>query len=250
MSSIGTPRRDPVARSRPRSRRPPRRHLGPFVALVGLAAAVSAVIVAIRAHHTVPGVTVPLSNGRTLVLPATPGLSPLRARIVRLAESQIGYRTDPATSYCNKFSAHFQSGSTNCPPGEEAEEWCADFAAWTWQQAGALVTYQYLNGDLNSSAASFYEWGRAHGTWHPRSSGYRPLPGDVAVYGLNPTTLVAAHVAVVIGQLPHEAGPVAVNGDGDLTGFSVVEVRTNELYADIHPTGAPLAGYVAPTPAT
>src|SRR5579875_167783 len=92
MSSIGTPRRDPVARSRPRSRRPPRRHLGPFVALVGLAAAVSAVIVAIRAHHTVPGVTVPLSNGRTLVLPATPGLSPLRARIVRLAESQIGYR--------------------------------------------------------------------------------------------------------------------------------------------------------------
>ena len=32
--------------------------------------------------------------------------------------------------------------------------------------------YQFINGDLNSSSASFYEWGVRHHTWHPVGSGY------------------------------------------------------------------------------
>jgi len=174
------------------------------------------------------------------------GLSPLRARIVAIAESQIGYTTDPPATYCNKYSAYWSSGAGNCGNGNLDEEWCADFAAWVWQRAGVPITYQYINGDINSSAASFYQWGVAHGTWHPLGSGYVPQPGDVAVYGLDPAALVAAHVAVVISYTPGEKGPTAVNGDGDLTGFSVVEVRTDEDFADTRPTGAPLSGYVSP----
>ena len=97
------------------------------------------------------------------------------------------------------------------------------------------VNYQYVNGDLNSSAASFYEWGVANGTWHPVGSGYVPQPGDVAVYGLDSSDVIAAHVAIVIGYQPGDRGPTAVNGDGDLTAFSVVEVRTDEYLADTHP---------------
>jgi hypothetical protein len=175
----------------------------------------------------------------------------LGGRIVAIAESQLGYRTDPPDSYCNKFSAYWQSGTDNCPDGLMSEEWCADFAAWVWQKAGAEVVYQYINGDLNSSAASFYQWGVAHGTWHPVGSGYIPQPGDVAVYGLNPTTLVAAHVAIVTSYTRGDRGPDVINGDGDRTGFSVVETGTDQYRASDVPGGhgAPLSGYTSPTPA-
>jgi CHAP domain len=173
--------------------------------------------------------------------------SALRARIVSVAESQVGYATTPPDSYCNKFSAYWQSGEDNCPAGNEREEWCADFAAWVWQQAGALVTYQFINGDLNSSSASFYEWGVAHGTWHPVNSHYTPQPGDVAVYGLDAATLSAAHVAVVTGYTSSNRGPDVVNGDGDRTGFSVVETGTDQYRADTQGSVAPLSGYVSPT---
>jgi hypothetical protein len=178
---------------------------------------------------------------------ALTGLS-LRQRIVAIAESQVGYSTDPADSYCNKYSAYWNAGSPNCPAGNLQEEWCADFAAWAWQQAGALVTYQFVTGDLNSSAASFYEWGVRHGTWHPVGSGYRPQPGDVAVYGLDPAKLTAVHVAVVTGFSAGAAGPDVVNGDGDRTGFSVVERGTNQYRADAKAADSVLSGYVSPLP--
>jgi hypothetical protein len=189
-----------------------------------------------------------IGHGATVRVPSLASLSPLRARIVSTAESQIGYTTDPLGTYCNKYSAYWHSGAGNCGNGNLNEEWCADFAAWVWQRAGAAVTYQYVSGDLNSSAASFYEWGVSRGTWHPAGSGYVPVPGDVAVYGLDVGSLVADHVAIVIGYQSGDRGPIAVNGDGDLTAFSIVEVRTDEYLADIHPGGAPLSGYVSPSP--
>jgi hypothetical protein len=178
---------------------------------------------------------------------AAPTLPPLEARIVAVAESQVGYHTDPSNTYCNKYSAYWVSGTGDCPGDNLDEEWCADFAAWVWAKAGVPVTYQYINGDLNSSAASFYEWGMAQGTWHPVGSGYVPQPGDVAVYGLDAGALVAQHVAVVISYTPGDKGPNVVNGDGDRTGYSVVETGEDQVVADIpHGSGARLSGYVSP----
>lgn len=176
-----------------------------------------------------------------------PSLSPLQQRIVSLAESQVGYRTDPPDSYCNGFSAYWMSGAHTCPTGLLSEEWCADFAAWVWRQAGVSFTYQYINGDINSSSASFYEWGEREGLWHPFGSRYVPKPGDIAVYGLDVATLTAVHVAVVVSVTPGQPAPNVVNGDGDRTGFSVVEAGSDQLYADAgghH--GAQLSGYVSP----
>ncbi|HTT88351.1 MAG TPA: CHAP domain-containing protein [Acidimicrobiales bacterium] len=193
------------------------------------------------------GTTLSIGHGQSVRVPSIGSLSPLRAKIVSIAESQIGYTTDPPGTYCNKYSAYWYSGADDCGNANLDEEWCADFAAWVWKEAGAAVNYQYVSGDLNSSAASFYEWGAARGTWHPLGSGYVPQPGDVAVYGLDTQDMVAAHVAIVIGYQPGDRGPTAVNGDGDLTAFSVVEVRTDEYLADTHPSGAPLSGYVSPS---
>ncbi|MHB1553195.1 MAG: CHAP domain-containing protein [Acidimicrobiales bacterium] len=168
-----------------------------------------------------------------------------RARLVEIAESQLGYRTDPPHSYCNKYSAYWGAG-TACGHGLRAEEWCADFAAWVWRKGGAPFTYGYTRTDINAAAGSFYLWAVAHGTWHPLGSGYTPQPGDVAVYGLDPTSGNAAHVAIVTGYQRGARGPDVVNGDGDRTGFSVVEVGTDQAKADIPGSVAPLSGYASP----
>lgn len=176
----------------------------------------------------------------------------LGQRIAQVALAQVGYRTSPPHSYCNRFSAAWQSGtSAGCAPGLLSEEWCADFAAWVWRRAGATVVYAYQPGDLNGSAASFYEWGVAHGTWHAVGSGYVPQPGDVAVYGLDTASMLAGHVAVVTGYRPGQRGPDVVNGDGDHTGYSVVEVGLDQFRADTGAGGGgdPLSGYTSPTPA-
>lgn len=177
------------------------------------------------------------------------GLSPMRARIVSLAESQLGYQTDPPNSYCNKFSAYWGVG-TSCGNGLMNETWCADFAAWVWQKAGAQVTYRFAPGYINSASASFYVWAVDHGTWHPANSGYVPQPGDAAVYGLDTSTLVAQHVAIVTSYTPGDRGPNVINGDGMRTAFSIVETGTNQYQADIHGRGGALAGYASPIAAS
>jgi CHAP domain len=174
-------------------------------------------------------------------------LSPLRARIVAVAQGQVGYRTDPASSYCNKFSAYWNAGVDDCGNDNLDEEWCADFAAWVWKQAGAEVAYALTPGYLNGASASFYVWGVDHGTWHPVGSHYTPQPGDVAVYGLDTSAVTAVHVAVVTGDSGNDAAPDVVNGDGDRTGYSVVEVGNSQAYADVKGKGAPLSGYVSPS---
>jgi hypothetical protein len=179
-----------------------------------------------------------------------PALSPLRARIVALAESQVGYRTDPSNTYCNKFSAYWDAGIDDCGNANLDEEWCADFAAWAWKQAGADVAYQLAPGYLNSDSASFYVWGVDHGTWHPVGSRYTPQPGDVAVYGLDTGSVTAVHVAIVTAATGDDAAPDVINGDGDRTGYSVVEAGRRQADADVKGKGAPLSGYVSPSPAS
>ena len=174
-------------------------------------------------------------------------LSPLRSRIVAIAQSQVGYRTDPPDTYCNRFSAYWDAGTDDCGNANLSEEWCADFAAWVWKQAGAEVTYELAPGYLNSDSASFYVWGVDHGTWHPVGSHYTPLPGDVAVYGLNVADDTAEHVAIVTSTTKDDGAPDVINGDGDRTGFSVVEAGNKEAFADIQGHGDPLSGYVSPS---
>jgi hypothetical protein len=173
----------------------------------------------------------------------------LRQRIVVVAESQIGYRTSPTQTYCNKFSAFWRSGRiAGCQPGERSEEWCADFAAWSWRVAGAHVPYGYGSDELNGAAASFCTWGVANERWHPARDGYVAQPGDVAVYGLSISSSgpSASHVAIVTSDPPGQRGPNVVNGDGNQTGFSVVECVTDQSVTRSGHHVSVLSGYVSP----
>ncbi|HLW45633.1 MAG TPA: CHAP domain-containing protein [Acidimicrobiales bacterium] len=208
--------------------------------------AVALLVTATVAVLGLVAVGVSLSSRPTLPpLPSTP----FRAHVVTIAESELGYHTNPSHSYCNKFSAFWGAG-TACGHGLRREEWCADFAAWVWRKAGAQFTYSYAPGDINAASGSFYLWAKNHGTWHTAGDGYTPQPGDVAVYGLNPTTGTATHVAVVTGYIAGNRGPDVVNGDGDRTGYSVVETGSDQYTADTPGVVALLAGYASPIPPT
>jgi len=177
---------------------------------------------------------------------ALAGLS-VGQRIETIANSQVGYNTEPSNSYCNKFSAYLHAGTSICPSGETSEEWCADFAAWAWRLAGVNFIYGYGTNQINGAAVSFYEWGVAHGEWHPATSGYVAAPGDVAIYGLSlGVDPSAAHVAIVTGHVLGQRGPDVVNGDGDKTGFSVVEIGTDQVRAGSDHDNSVLSGYVSP----
>lgn len=123
------------------------------------------------------------------------------------------------------------------------EEWCADFAAWAWQMAGVQFIYGYGPEEINGGAVSFYEWGVAGDERHPATSGYVTAPGDVAVARRHPS---AEHVAIVADDAPGQSGPNVVNGDGDRTGFSRVEIETDQLQVEVGQDEFMLAGYVSP----
>ncbi len=69
----------------------------------------------------------------------------------------------------------------------------------------------------------------------------------MAVYGLDTAALTAVHVAVVTAATGNDDAPDVVNGDGDRTGYSVVEVGTHQADADVKGNGALLSGYVSPS---
>lgn len=219
------------------------RRSGRSLRRLGLVLAGAAIAVTLVATlHGTPGNTdsFPAPSEATLA-----GMS-VSQRIVAIAQSQVGYSTEPANSYCNKYSAHWDAGTGDCPSGEMAEEWCADFAAWVWQKAGVQFTYGYAPGEINGAAVSFYEWGVANGEWHPVTSGYVAAPGDVAVYGLSlGTDPSARHVAIVTDDAPEQRGPDVVNGDGDRTAFSAVKTGTDQVRADTGRDDSALAGYVS-----
>ena len=217
---------------RRRRRRPLRRLIVIGAVTVGLAAA----------YHGVVG------RSHSFSAPSEASLATLSVpqRIAALAKSQVGYHTDPSDSYCNKFSGFWSAGNA-CGNGDTAEEWCADFAAWAWRKAGIQFTYGYGPGEINGGAASFYEWAVANGRWQPATSAYEAAPGDVAVYGLSLGTHPrAAHVAVVIRDLPGRHGPDVVNGDGDVTAYSAVETGGDQRYITVGHKRYRLAGYARP----
>jgi CHAP domain-containing protein len=218
-----------------RRRRPLRR-----LVLLAVAGAVAAGLLA--ASHGVFG------KSRSFPLPSKASLATMSVpqRIAAIATSQVGYTTDPARSYCNKFSGFWAAGDS-CSHGDNAEEWCADFAAWAWRKAGVQFTYGFGPGEINGAAVSFYEWAVAHGRWQPATRTFEAAPGDVAVYGLSRAAPPhAAHVAVVVRDLPGRRGPDVVNGDGNLTAFSAVETGGDQRYITVGHRRYLLAGYVRP----
>jgi hypothetical protein len=84
----------------------------------GLILGAGAVVIILAATlHVVVGNTdsIPVPSKSTLASLTLP------RRIVAIAKSQVGYDTEPSSTYCNKFSAYWDVGTPDCPSGELAE---------------------------------------------------------------------------------------------------------------------------------
>ncbi|GAA3034013.1 hypothetical protein GCM10020229_51790 [Kitasatospora albolonga] len=118
--------------------------------------------------------------------------------------------------------------------GQKAESWCADFAGWVWERAGAAHTR-----DLSSGAASFYDYGRRYGTLHSY-----PQVGDAIVYDFNSSSDWASHVNLVTAVGNGYISVVGGNqggGNGRVTGYNVNGAGVGTVVG-----GQRISGFISP----
>jgi Putative peptidoglycan binding domain/CHAP domain len=105
--------------------------------------------------------------------------SALRAKIVKVAKSQLGVRAD----------------GRNCVPGKPysvCADWCAAFATWVWRDAGVNIPYM-------TYVPSVYNWAVDHHKWLNTSHLGSAQPGDLIIFG-------SAHNRYHIGVVDHVSG--------------------------------------------
>ncbi|MBB2934679.1 hypothetical protein FHX82_001699 [Amycolatopsis bartoniae] len=134
--------------------------------------------------------------------------------IARTATGEIG-------NTCDKYDA--------C-----SYEWCALFAKWVWAQNGVDVS------ELNAWAASFYDYGKTHGTLSST-----PQVGDAVVFGYRAADDYADHVAIVTSVDTAHHTIVSVGGnEGDGRVQKDGPYDWSEGYSSV--MGMTISGYVAP----
>ena len=136
-------------------------------------------------------------------------------------------------------------GSSCTGNGGQPEYWCADFAKWVWQQAGADTS------GLTAAAGSFYVYGQNHGTLHPW-----PSVGDAVVFDYAGGGY-ADHVALVT-KVNANGTIEAVSGDWGGSGVSEAAFSSTSTVAlnapafssavgdTPGPIGMTISGYVSP----
>jgi hypothetical protein len=151
---------------------------------------------------------------------------------------------------CSTNSEGGTAFETSCDGNDgEPEYWCADFAQWVWQEAGADTT------GLDAAAGSFYVYGQNNGTLH-----VTPLLGDAVVFNYGGDGY-ADHVAIVI-EVNADGTIETVSGDWNGTGSTEAEfsstssvVLNSPAYPGVVETapdimGMTISGFVSPVPAS
>ncbi|MGN9786939.1 CHAP domain-containing protein [Nonomuraea sp. ZG12] len=152
---------------------------------------------------------------------AAANAAPSRGVIAATANAEVGTTGDG--NQCQKY-------------GPLCADWCAMFATWVWERAGVAggprTTYV---------ATAIGSWGADRGLFKRRSSGGKPLPGDIVVYG-EPGSGTGGHVSIV-----H-----TVHGDGTITTIDgnynnrVAKRSINPATARAGARDVLISGYVSP----
>jgi len=111
------------------------------------------------------------------------------ARIVAIAESQLGQTEQPPGSNESPAIAQYRGATAGAVPGEP---WCAYFASWVARQAGEPIGE---GGQGAGAVSQVWSWAQSAGRAIPNGPGVMPQPGDLIVFG-------GEHVGIVRGVLP------------------------------------------------
>jgi CHAP domain len=144
-----------------------------------------------------------LAGGATLDYPSQPqgaagiagaalgvGGESAGARIVAIAESQLGQTEQPPGSNESPAIAQYRGATEGAIPGAP---WCAYFASWVARQAGAPLGAQ---GQGIGDVSDIWSWAQSMGRAILNGPGVVPKPGDLIVFG-------GEHVGIVRAILPN-----------------------------------------------
>jgi hypothetical protein len=112
------------------------------------------------------------------------------ARIVAVAESQLGQTEQPPGSNESPAIAQYRTATAGAVPGAP---WCAYFASWAASQAGEPIGAQ---GQGAGAVADVWSWAQSSGRAIANGPGVVPQPGDLIVFG-------DEHVGIVRDVLPN-----------------------------------------------
>ena len=112
------------------------------------------------------------------------------ARIVAIAESQIGQTEQPPGSNESPAIAQYRSATAGAIPGAP---WCAYFASWVANQAGEPIG---AGGQGAGAVSDVWSWAQSTGRAIVNGPGVVPKPGDLIVFG-------DEHVGIVRGVEPN-----------------------------------------------
>jgi hypothetical protein len=119
--------------------------------------------------------TAPLSANAVAPAAAPSGNSPA-ARMVAMAQAEVGQAEQPPGSNNSPRIAQYRSATAGAPgPGP----WCAYFTSWLARGAGVPVGD---HGQGFGSVDALYAWAQKSGRAIPTSSGQDPKPGDLIVW--------------------------------------------------------------------
>ncbi|MFB9248953.1 CHAP domain-containing protein, partial [Sphaerisporangium melleum] len=190
-----------------------------------------------------------------VALTATPAAAATRSEIVSVAQAQLKDPERnverPAGSNCNYYTGVLRGWkpASGCGYADGVQfrdsDWCADFAKYVWKNAG--VKYADIaegnGGVLTGWAASFKDYGTKYGTWHARSSGYAPQPGDALVFDWDHSGDID-HVGIVTSSTSSTVYTIEGNSGDKISSRSYSRTDT-----DIVGYSEPL-GLEAPPPPT
>jgi hypothetical protein len=112
------------------------------------------------------------------------------ARIVAIAEGQLGQTEQPPGSNESPAIAQYRSATAGATPGAP---WCAYFASWVAREAGEPIGAQ---GQGAGAVSDVWSWAQSSGRAIPNGPGVVPQPGDLIVFG-------DEHVGIVRDVLPN-----------------------------------------------
>jgi CHAP domain len=134
---------------------------------------------------TAPGA---VGAGGAIAPAAAPAGNSPAARMVALAQGEVGQAEQPPGSNDSPRIAQYRSATAGAPgPGP----WCAYFTSWLARSAGVPVGDQ---GQGFGSVDALYAWAQRSGRAIPASSGQAPRPGDLIVWN--------EHIGIVESVLP------------------------------------------------
>jgi hypothetical protein len=112
------------------------------------------------------------------------------ARIVAIAESQLGQSEQPPGSNESPAIAQYRTATAAAVPGAP---WCAYFASWVASQAGEPIG---AGGQGAGAVEDVWSWAQSTGRAIANGPGVVPQPGDLIVFG-------DEHVGIVRDVLPN-----------------------------------------------